>query len=66
MEFKVNDRVRHKQTGEFGVIKAYSIRMKMWVVEFDYPGGIKHDCMGLTSENRGFWVKQENLELINN
>lgn len=68
MKYKVGDRVKFigdgLPYGEMGVVKGFSPRATPSVaLEVDHKITF-HDCYGLTRPKRGWWVKEEDIELI--
>ena len=72
-KFKVGDRVRivnkkytHCKVGDIGTIKyidSVSTLLK-YIVEFDREDELFTSCNGRTKDNRGQWVSDYNIELI--
>lgn len=72
-KFKVGDRVRivnkkytHCKVGDIGTIKyidSVSTLLK-YIVEFDREDELFTSCNGRTKDNRGQWVNDDNIELI--
>ena len=50
--------------GEEGYIKTYIPSLKAYAVEMDTYTPDTHDCGGLTKPNRGYWLKREEFEVI--
>lgn len=62
-KFKIGDRVRHRISGETGIIRLIDSTSVPYGIEFDTEIQGLHSLQGICNKGYGLWVSEEEIEL---